>query len=56
MRDTRVTDTMIDNQIDELNSKITYWQTIRDDARANIESLMEVRRKLVEHYNREGVV
>ena len=56
MRDTRVTDTMIDNQIDELNSKITYWRTVRNDACATIEKLMKAKRALIEHYNREDVV
>ena len=47
---------VIDNQIDEFNSKITYWQTVRDDARVNIEKLMAAKRAFIEHYNRgEGI-
>lgn len=48
-----VTDIMIDDQIDKLNSKITYWQTIRDEARTSINELLKAKRGLIEHYNRK---
>ena len=47
---TTPTDFMIDEQIDKLNAKITYWQTVRDDALISIEQLMKAKRELIEHY------
>ena len=50
------TDCEIDKLIDEMNDKITYLRTVRDDAILNIEKLMKARRDVVEHYNKEEVI
>lgn len=49
-------DNEVDNLIDGFNSKITYWQSVREDACIQIRELTKAKRTLVEHYNREDVV
>jgi surface antigen len=46
----RPNDGEISNLIDDINSKITYYQSVRKDATIRIQELMNVKSNLIDTY------
>ena len=48
-------DKEISDLLDDINSKLIYWQSVREDAYTEIERLTKAKHEIFEHYRLEAV-